>query len=74
MHSLDDIEISLRFSFEEASIILTVKYHAKIFFPNLRKYLIIKLVCNPGPWALKIPRICDKANILSSSGSVELNN
>ena len=49
MHSLDDIEISLRLSFEKTGIILTVKYHAKISVLNLRKYLTIKIDCNPEP-------------------------
>ena len=64
MHSLDDIEISLRLSFEKAGIILTVKYHAKSSVFNLSKYLTThkqttktnkkkkkkKIDCNYRPW------------------------
>ena len=46
MHTLDDIEISLRLSFEKAGIILTIKYHPKISVLNLRKYRTIKIDCN----------------------------
>ena len=47
MRSLDEIEITLRLSFEKHGIILTVKYHAEISILNLRKYLTIKIDCNP---------------------------
>ena len=34
------------------ALFLTVKYHSKISVLNLRKYLTIKIDCNPGPWSL----------------------
>ena len=52
MHSLDDIEISLRFSLKKASIILSVNYPVKISVLNLRKYLTIEIDFNPGPRGL----------------------